>query len=213
MSQATLTPSPTMRSRTFGALAAGILGLALLETGCFLVGAPAAAYMLGLAMGGTLVTVMSLRFLRYWPSGHQLAANCSDGRPFQMPRVIYLMACALIGAAGSLAADALASGLALAFFLFVFGVAFLPWAKIARTRAHCFGYGAAGGLGISGALLSGYAQLNPLMLAAAAWVLWLTTIAAWIQIVVEEKRQQRRVPIKSLARPHLVPAPDDVPQY
>lgn len=51
-------------------------------------------------------------------------------------------------------------------------------------------YGAAGVFGISAAQLLGYARLNPLLLVAVTWVLWMATIAAWVRIIALGKLQR-----------------------
>lgn len=202
MVQATVTPTEGMRNSAFGALAAAILGLALLETGWMLLQVPAIVHMLSLLVGGPLVAVMSRRFVHYWPNDRQASANVSHGRQLLKPRVLSVVACALISAAGYFGADALANGLVSPFIFFALAVTFLPWTKIARTRAHCLAYGEVAVLAISAALLLGYARLNPVLLIAVTWVLWMATIAGWVRIVTQEKRQQRKAAVAPLAQAH-----------
>ena len=69
---------------------------------------------------------------------------------------------------GYLTSETLAYGFITPFMLFAFGLTFMPWTRIAKTRLHCLGYWLVSALTI-GATLAVHGLPHPMFLALATW--------------------------------------------
>lgn len=197
MSQDTVTPGTGACDSAFGAFAAVVVGLALLETGLVLLQAKPGAHLFSMLVGGAFIALTLRRFLQCWPPRAQAASDVNHRHPRRIAGTARATSCALVGGAGYVAAGTLSSGYVTPFMLFAAGLVFMPWTRIAQTRTECLVHGAVGALGLGAGLLTSYPRLNPVLLPAVAWLLWMSATAGWVRIVLDEKRKQRLAPPKT----------------
>lgn len=191
MSRDTVTPSTRMRDSAFGALITATFGLILLEAGSLMLQARVSIHIVNFLLGTVLISIPLRRFLQYWPPANAASSSIEgEGQRYGLV-VLRATSSVAIGSAGYFASDILTHGFVSLFMFFVCGLIFLPWTKIANTRRHCLGYWLASAIGIGAALVGGYGRLNPILLIAATWLLWMSAIASWCHLVLDERKRDK----------------------
>jgi hypothetical protein len=175
----------------FSGLQCASLGFFMLEACLIRLGARPAAHVASITVVAMLVALLHCGIAAYRSVGGTFmrgSFRCEDDALFSLS---CLLSALLLTGIGYMGVIALCSGWAILSALYVACIFLFPWAKIALCRKNLPASWLMTSAGVALGFLTAGAPPYPPLLAFMVWTLWITSVGAWLRLVVLRRQKSR----------------------